>query len=842
MVSRSVTSHLPGWVRAGFTLALVGAAIWAGACTDYAAGPESENPNDTLPPGDTVAPLPQGMIVSDPVPTASLAAQARAAPAPASGAGDRVAYVSLGVGTVPAGSRAVVRRVGEVATLTTAVVGGGFDPVPVTAAAGDSIEVVVMDVGGTPLLTVGARVRPTRPPIVVRTDPPKDNTDVPINASVVIVFSEPVAGGSLTPSTVQLFRGTTQVAGTASLLQGSAAAAVFTPAAPLAANTSYRLEVTQGVRDLGGDALAGPTTLAFTTGSATVGSATRVAVFPDTAAVAIGSQVQLTPSARDTAGIAIVGRPFAWTSDNPVVATVSATGLVTALAEGVALVTAELDGRRGSAAIVVSAALAPVASVTIVPESATVLVGGLVRLDAVLRDTAGNILPFRPVSWQSSNSAIASVSSGSGSGTAIVTRVASGEVTVTATSEGRADTATIKTGTVGPYAQISAGSSHTCAVTTAASAWCWGALSSFGTQGGVLGNGTILPTLAPSVVAGGLTFAVVTAGSDHSCGLTTSGDAYCWGWNAIGQLGIDTAPPGEAPVCTPIGSFPCWSLEPVAVAGGLRFSSIEAQWGHTCALTPGGVAYCWGRNLWGSLGTGTLTGPEVCPVYREPCSTVPAAVAGGLTFTSITVGDYHTCALTTSGAAYCWGRGDNGLIGDGTNFDRSSPTQVAGGLAFVALTAGESHTCALTSDGSAYCWGGNAFGQLGIGTTIGPEGPCRSPTDPNRDGDYCSTVPVRVSGDLRFASISAGGQQTCALTPGGVAYCWGRDWLSESVVTTPAAVAGGTTFARLSVGGSHSCGVTAQGVAYCWGANGGGVLGNGTTTSSAVPVRVAGQP
>src|SRR5712692_1455215 len=426
-------------------LALLTALGWLGGCSDGPPGLHSEDP------GGVVVPPSQGLIVSDPVPAAVLAAEVGAALAPAGGAGDSVAYVSLAPGTAPRGSLAIVRRVGGAATLTTTVLDGGFDPVPVGARAGDSVEVVVTDASGGTVLQVRAEVLLARPPVVVRTDPPRKKTDVPVNAALVVVFSEPVAAGSLTPTSVQLLRGTTSIVGTVSPLQGTATAAVFTPAAPLDPNTVYQLAVTRGVRDLEGDALAADTSVEFTTGTTTVGPATRVTVLPDTVAVAIGSQVQLTPAARDTAGTPIVGRPFTWSTDNPAVASVSPAGLVTAVAEGVAHVRSELDGRSAVAAILVSQSLAAVDSVAVVPGSATLVIGGLVQLTAVLRDAAGNVLSFREIAWSSSNPAVATVSAGTG-GTAVVLDVSAGTTTITATSEGKRGTATIKTGTVGPYA------------------------------------------------------------------------------------------------------------------------------------------------------------------------------------------------------------------------------------------------------------------------------------------------------------------------------------------------------------------------------------------------------
>src|SRR5438309_2214393 len=100
---------------------------------------------------------------------------------------------------------------------------------------------------------------------------------------------------------------------------------------------------------------------------------------------------------------------------------------------------------------------------------------------------------------------------------------------------------------------------------------------------------------------------------------------------------------------------------------------------------------------------------------------LPTAVAGGLTFAALSAGDGASCGLTLTGAAYCWGFNSSGQLGDGTTTDRLTPTPVAGGLTFAAISAGNNnatgHTCGVTASGAAYCWGSNFGGQLGDGTT-----------------------------------------------------------------------------------------------------------------------------
>jgi alpha-tubulin suppressor-like RCC1 family protein len=158
----------------------------------------------------------------------------------------------------------------------------------------------------------------------------------------------------------------------------------------------------------------------------------------------------------------------------------------------------------------------------------------------------------------------------------------------------------------------------------------------------------------------------------------------------------------------------------VLVALGLNWSVVAAGFYHTCGLTVGGLAYCWGDD-WdsGTLGIGSTGGLRNSPV----------PVVGGHRFVSLTAGTMHSCAVTSGGVAYCWGNNWSGQLGDGSITCRNVPVVVAGGFAFASLTAGEYHTCGVTTGGDAYCWGANGAGQLGVGTTTGrpTPGPIANP-------------------------------------------------------------------------------------------------------------------
>jgi alpha-tubulin suppressor-like RCC1 family protein len=353
------------------------------------------------------------------------------------------------------------------------------------------------------------------------------------------------------------------------------------------------------------------------------------------------------------------------------------------------------------------------------------------------------------------------------------------------------------------FRQVSGGAFHTCGVTTSNQAYCWG--SNFIGQ---LGDGTTTQSLRPVAVAGGLLFRQVSAGGDHNCGVTTGNRAYCWGRNRDGQLGN--------------GTFRN-RLVPVAVAGGLRFRQVSAGADHTCGVTLDNRAFCWGKNGQGRLGDGTTDIDRPRPV----------AVSGGLFFLRVSAGGDHTCGATTANQAYCWGNNRFGQLGEGGTVSQSpTPVAVASRRRFDRVTTGRTFlppfTCAVTTDDRAFCWGDGRFGQIGDGN------------------HFVRNTPRAVSGGLLFRQVSGGGFHTCGVTTDNLAYCWGRNFEGQlgdgttSGRSTPVAVAGGLEFRQVSTGLFHTCGVTTANEAYCWGFNSEGQLGDGTTTDRSTPTPVVG--
>ena len=293
--------------------------------------------------------------------------------------------------------------------------------------------------------------------------------------------------------------------------------------------------------------------------------------------------------------------------------------------------------------------------------------------------------------------------------------------------------------------------------------------------------------------------------------------AVTWGSNDAGQLGAGgTADISSVPV----------DVTTSGVLSGKTLSAVSAGTAHACAVSSG-AGYCWGLNGNGQLGNGTKTDSNVAvPVTST-------GVLSGKTVTAISAGFAHTCAIA-GGAAYCWGSNADGVLGNGSVIDSSTPVAVTAtgalaGKTVTAISAGRSNTCAI-ADGAAYCWGYAGFGALGSGTVD-------------------SAMPIAVTGALsgkKVTAISVGTvseTSVCAVADGG-AYCWGSNTYGQigdgttTAQNAPVAVSlGAQPVTDIAAGGFTTCAV-AGGNAYCWGLNEFGELGNGTTTNSLTPVAV----
>jgi alpha-tubulin suppressor-like RCC1 family protein len=379
------------------------------------------------------------------------------------------------------------------------------------------------------------------------------------------------------------------------------------------------------------------------------------------------------------------------------------------------------------------------------------------------------------------------------------------------------------------WISVSAGFDHTCGLTIDHDAYCWGTPA-----GGLgLGNGRTTGSLIPVSVFGGLKFSNVSAGRDHSCGLVLgSGLAYCWGFNRYGAVGNNS-------------QFD--QLTPVQVSFGRTFKSISAGLFYTCGVTHTNAAHCWGFHRLGQLGdfAPPAQRPIPDPVLSDcdgdgsRCALTPVPVRtttfapSALEFLEAVAGQlWFTCGIEADSTAACWGLVPFVVAGDFDNPPDCSPdprqciVAVPGGHRLKVISTGFDHACGITTAGSLLCWGRNNSGQVGSGVI--------SPGDP---------IPVEVSGGRHYETVSAGTEFTCAITMEAIPYCWGKNNVGQlgggtSASAVPVPVSGGLHFVHLGTGAEHACGVTPEGAAYCWGQNARGQLGDGSTTPRPTPERV----
>ena len=236
-------------------------------------------------------------------------------------------------------------------------------------------------------------------------------------------------------------------------------------------------------------------------------------------------------------------------------------------------------------------------------------------------------------------------------------------------------------------------------------------------------------------------------------------------------------------------------------------------------------AYAWGLNSStssGRLGDGTTINKSS-----------PVSILGNFQdWVQITGSQDHTAAVRANGSAWCWGRNNNGRVGDGTTaFGRTSPVSVVGGFTdWVQISAGGGSTSAVRANGTAWGWGSNTAGLIGNGTTI----------------DRSSPVAV-VGGFTDWVQISVSGSVAAAIRANGTAWTWGQNnygRLGDGTTiarSSPVAVVGGfTDWVQISAGNFNGFGIRANGTAWAWGSGSTGRLGNGTTTNTSSPVSVVG--
>ena len=406
------------------------------------------------------------------------------------------------------------------------------------------------------------------------------------------------------------------------------------------------------------------------------------------------------------------------------------------------------------------------------------------------------------VRWASSDETIATVDE-----TGLVTGTGVGQVEISASTQGLTATLFLWVWELAPpFVSVEVGLAHSCGLAEDGRAWCWGA--NWDSQLGVpLVPDRCLPSAPLPCATGALPvltdarFETLALGGNHSCGLTSTGVAWCWGANDSGQLGDG-------------GTTTRWSPEPVA--GEHVFRWLAASQAGTCGITELDELLCWGSS------------PSVDLEFDDP-ATAPVGMAMEPRFTAVATASGHSCALTEEGAIWCWGRNDRGQLGVENEGTTTQPQPVVSVPPLVSLALARDYTCGLAGDGTVYCWGRNDVGQLGDGTT---------------DDRWEARA---VAGEESFARLAVGSSHACAVEQvDGRLFCWGQDRTELGrggdpvQASEPLPAAPGLTFTSIAVGDGHTCGVADTGTTWCWGTNMFGTLGSGRSNPQpvATPVRV----
>ena len=397
---------------------------------------------------------------------------------------------------------------------------------------------------------------------------------------------------------------------------------------------------------------------------------------PIPAGFLVGQTSRLAVGARDAAGNRLPVRRPAWQSSDTRVVAITADGAILARVPGTSTISAVVEGRTESMAIVTSRD-APAIRFTDIDAGAwhaCALVGG------------GGIEPGTPYCW------------GSGFG-------------VTARERARP----VRIATDLRFEQVTVGMGHSCATTAAGAVWCWG-----GNGAGELGDGTRTPSSTPVRAATNVPLHGVVASGTMTCGLSADGQIHCWGaWSNVTRLrpaAVTTTArftrltAGDRAICglATDGSVHCWGefayrqyREPTKVSGAITFRAIDMGSLALCGVDVDGAMWCWGTNT-GPFWAGEGTRHE------------PVRVNGGENLVDVAAGGQFACATATDARRWCVGA----LVADGAGDGLTlMPVTRAPEHEFARVVGGGFVGCAIDVVGGAWCWGNNVEG----GTGTGPE-------------------------------------------------------------------------------------------------------------------------
>ena len=351
----------------------------------------------------------------------------------------------------------------------------------------------------------------------------------------------------------------------------------------------------------------------------------------------------------------------------------------------------------------------------------------------------------------------------------------------------------------------------------------------------------------------------IAAGTYNGCAILENQSMVCWGDNEYGQLGDGTTNGSVVPIYvnvaaneTPVevtvgqvtacalmesGNIYCWGsgyygkmgngepwnddyvnteMRQVLLPEGQGGQTVSISGGHICTILDNGDVYCWGRGNQGQLGNGGTSNLNTPAKVNLP---------GQRSAIAISTGTYMTCAITTDGMGYCWGENDEGQLGNGTtNSRRTTPSEVLfpSGYTPVSISAGDDFACALMDNRKVMCWGENNDGRLGQG--------------PLATDDETTPVWVSMENSETAHFLDIGTKSACMILDSGETKCWGTNEEGQigqgdtdiDYYSTPTVVSGNYDFVALSINSDTICAITSNAEGYCWGDNEAGQTGRGS--------------
>jgi alpha-tubulin suppressor-like RCC1 family protein len=281
------------------------------------------------------------------------------------------------------------------------------------------------------------------------------------------------------------------------------------------------------------------------------------------------------------------------------------------------------------------------------------------------------------------------------------------------------------------WKQIAGGQSHTAAIKTDGTLWCWGFNST-----GQLGDNTITARSTPrQEITSSTNWKQVAGGVSHTAAIKTDGTLWCWGINSSGQLGDNTLVSRSTPR--------------QEITSSTNWKQVSGGQSHTAAIKTDGTLWCWGFNAYGQIGDNTFGATSRSTPRQE--------ITSSTNWKQVSGGFYHTAAIKTDGTLWVWGQNATGQIGDNTNASRSTPRQeITSSTNWKQVAGGFFHTAAIKTDGTLWCWGRNADPAIGDNTNASR-----------------STPRQEITSSTNWKQVSAGGYHTTAIKTNGTLWSWG---------------------------------------------------------------------